>query len=116
MDLSMPARHLPTATPQCLHCGAAVGFHLPPPTLRRPGRAFRAAWFLLACLFALGLLWSNRFEYALCDVDGCVRIDRWNSRVEWIGSDIDALPDDETLPVQARLGRGAAAHLAATPR
>jgi hypothetical protein len=61
----------------------------------------RTAWLVLAALFALGLLWSNRYEYPLCEYDGCVRIDRWTGHVGWVWSDDPGGTDDTLQSVRS---------------
>jgi hypothetical protein len=101
MDLSVAARL--TAANTCPACGTASKPASPLRLYPRTPRSYRGAWFVLACAFAFMLLWANRFEYQVCDVDGCVRIDRWTSQVEWIGSDVPAGPDAPySVQVKAR--------------
>jgi hypothetical protein len=111
MDLSVTARPLAAEAAYCAGCGHSLALPLPARAARTAARSYRGAWFVLACLFAFGLLWSGRYEYALCDVDGCLRVDRWSSRVDWIGADIPELRVG-THSVQARAaGRSAAVRL-----
>jgi hypothetical protein len=39
------------------------------------------AWFVLALSVVLFQAWLHRYEYAGCDLDGCVVIDRWSGNV-----------------------------------
>ena len=60
---------------------------------------YRWAWFLLAVLCAAAVGWTHRHEYAACDTDGCVEINRWTGsidfrEIEW--SD-DPAPDREMV-------------------
>lgn len=73
-------------TGRCPACHAA----LPPPAR---SHRLRRAWFALASLFVLVLLWANRYDYQVCDVDGCVRIDRWTHRVGWVSA--EGVPGEE---------------------
>jgi len=74
------------------------------PTCQAEGRARarrRFAWFALAALFVLGLFWSNRYEYPLCEYEGCVRIDRWTGRVGWVWNDDPEGMDNTAQGVRA---------------
>lgn len=44
----------------------------------------------VALVFVFGVLWANRYEYHVCDVDGCIRIDRWTGRVGWVWNEDQA--------------------------
>jgi hypothetical protein len=64
----------------------------------------RWAWFLLAVLCAVGVAWTRRHEYAACDTDGCVVINRWTGsiafrEIEW--QDAPA-PEREMMVAAAR--------------
>jgi hypothetical protein len=64
----------------------------------------RWAWFLLAVLCATAIAWTRRNEYAACDTDGCVEINRWTGsiafrEIEW--SD-DAAPDRQMVAAGPR--------------
>jgi hypothetical protein len=65
---------------------------------------FRWAWFLLAVLCAAAVGWTRRHEYAACDTDGCVEINRWTGsigfrEIEWTG---EVAPEREMVAAGPR--------------
>lgn len=44
---------------------------------------YRWAWFALACIVVAALLVTQRYQYAACDTDGCVVVDRWTGKVRF---------------------------------
>lgn len=41
------------------------------------------AWYLLACIVLAAVAWTARNEYAACEADGCVVINRWTGSIEF---------------------------------
>jgi hypothetical protein len=77
-------------------------------------RSYRWAWFVLACVVAAGLLFTLRYDYAACDTDGCVVIDRWTGGVRFEETEEAFTPDDGGAVVRdTGRSRGGAA---ASPR
>jgi hypothetical protein len=64
----------------------------------------RSAWLLLATVVVLALFWTLRREYAACDLDGCVAIDRWTGRVYFEPVREVELPVAEGVLVRAVAG------------
>jgi hypothetical protein len=65
----------------------------------------RWAWFLLAALSAAGVGWTHRYEYAACDTDGCVEINRWTGSVDFREIDWDDEPAPDRQMVAVGPGR-----------
>jgi hypothetical protein len=75
----------------------------------------RWAWFLLAVLCAAGVAWTRRHEYAACDTDGCVEINRWTGSVAFreIDWSDEPVPDREMVAAAPRRSARAASDPAA---
>jgi hypothetical protein len=97
MDIPVVSLQTQARAAQCPACGSADAM---PHHFVRDNRSYRGAWFVLGCAFVLGLFWANRYDYQMCDVDGCVRINRWTSSVDWVASGI---PTERDVPYSVRL-------------
>jgi hypothetical protein len=74
-------------------------------------RSYRWAWFVLACAATVALLLTLRFQYAACDTDGCVVVDRWTGDVRFRETEAGPAPEAEGTVVlrSGRPGAGAVA-------
>lgn len=54
---------------------------------------YRWAWFALACVVSAALLWTARFQYSVCDTDGCVVVDRWTGTVGFREAQVPGVSD-----------------------
>lgn len=61
---------------------------------------------MLACLTVSALLWTDRYEYAACETDGCVVINRWTGRIDFRPSDYEE--EEEIVPEGHVVSRGTA--------
>jgi hypothetical protein len=69
------------------------------------------AWFLLVLLCLVVLGWTRRYEYAACDTDGCVAIDRWTGSITFRETGwAEDPPEPENQVASARSTRGGAGY------
>jgi hypothetical protein len=54
------------------------------------------AWFLLVLVCALTFAWTRRYDYAACDTDGCVAINRWSGSIHFREAEWSGVPEPET--------------------
>lgn len=54
--------------------------------------SFRWSCLTLAALLALAWIWTTRYDYQACDVDGCVAVNRWTGAVHFQSVDQEPHP------------------------
>jgi hypothetical protein len=57
------------------------------------------SWLAVAVVAVLVLYWAVRYQYAACDVDGCIAINRWTGRIHFepVAEEAAAVGEDAVL-------------------